>query len=570
MANPKVFLLTLVAFSALVFAGNSNPPACAFVNPLPEDVLRAGDVYTVTVSGTCTVLEWGYGQNPSQWYPISSNQWNTQGLGTGYYSLRASDPTTGLTAVQIWVYLDSSLKQGWPARILPPVETFHYAIDYYRTPVVGDINGDGANEVLVIDNRIYPEDGPQNVRAFAHDGTQLWTWPFPKYSLWNNENVVLSDLNNDGAKEILVPIYALPAGAAPGDPYDTYIYALNGQGQLYSGWSQNPVVLPRLLQGRMIISVADLDNNGNNEIIIYPKELEPSSGSMFVLNSNGQLISTIALPAYQGVYHTTAEIPIAVGNFDNDPELEIVLAYTYGLTINDCLARLDVYNIDGSEVPNFPVTYTNYEAFSGPVVADINGDGMDEIVMGLSGEHTVGSCGSVPAAQVAVLDRNAQSLPGWPRPIAFNNRLSTPVVVPNGGNGQPSIIIASEWASAYDSAVYAFDKNGNALPGWPKNGISGFFNHFDLAAGDIAGNGQTDIFLGVDHNIGGWNDGRVYGWNIRGQDLPGFPKLTESGVLGALRVSDIDGDGYADVVATSWRDSANYWKGRSSVYVWGG
>ncbi|MGQ9581474.1 MAG: FG-GAP-like repeat-containing protein, partial [Armatimonadota bacterium] len=127
-------------------------------------------------------------------------------------------------------------------------------------PVVGDIDGDCRNEIIVanMQNQIY---------AWHGDGTpQEGSWPANVGSSVANA-CALADLDGDGTLEIL-------AGLGSG-----YITALRHDGTPLAGWpvytEQGPVNSP---------SVADLDSDGSQEIVVPSGDYD---GHLHLLRADG-------------------------------------------------------------------------------------------------------------------------------------------------------------------------------------------------------------------------------------------------------------------------------------------
>ncbi len=129
--------------------------------------------------------------------------------------------------------------------------------------------------------------------------------------------------------------------------------------------------------------------------------------------------------------------------------------------------------------PNFPI-YLGTSLESSPVLADLYGTGKDELLIG-------GSDGKVYG-----FDRNGNPLPGFP--------LTTDVL---------DVFDASKPANVVNhlrSPAYA----GGTITPASASVLS------TIAVGDLLGNGVTDI-------VAATMDGHVYAWDNQGNLLPGFP-----------------------------------------------
>lgn len=182
----------------------------------------------------------------------------------------------------------------------------------------------------------------------------------------------------------------------------------------------------------------------------------------------------------------------------------------------------------------FPVRTRSYVS-SSPRLADVDGDGRDEIVVG--------------GDALRVLRLDGVALPGWPRrgrrPFA-----SSPAVADLDGDGRPEIVCGCD-----DHRVYAFRADGSPLPGWPVR--TGLDVYSSPTITDLDGDGRPEVIVGSD-------DGRVHAFRADGSPLPRWPVATGHFVAASPAVADLDGDGRPEVVATSWDGFAHAWRADGS------
>jgi len=240
-------------------------------------------------------------------------------------------------------------------------------------PAIGDINGDGNNEIVITTYYVYEVGlmGPQVV-VYKADGTIVPGFPkvmedFNPSGFFSSPT--LADLNNDGKMEIL-----FTNSHNINDPNDdtvcqkgfSRVFAFDGNGDMLAGWpldfTDNWVSMP---------VVTDINNDNEQEIIF-----QGSENKIFVYNRNGQpLAGWPATLSNSNIKECFVYGDLAVRDIDNDLKKEIFASFHN---------RIYAYRSSGQPLAGWPKKI--YSSASDTIsdfrfnLADINSDGKQEII----------------------------------------------------------------------------------------------------------------------------------------------------------------------------------------------
>jgi ribosomal protein L24E len=174
---------------------------------------------------------------------------------------------------------------------------------------------------------------------------------------------------------------------------------------------------------------------------------------------------------------------------------------------------------------------------SSPVIADVNGDGhLDVVTADLSG-------------MVHVLDgRTGRDLPGWPQPVQVIPGQtvaveSSPTVADLDRNGKREIIVGAGSVDyrGQQGGVVAFNANGSVrwrLKTMTIANVSGVEG--TPAVGDVNGDGFPDVVFGS-------FDQRIYALDRFGRALPGFPYYSQDTIWDSPALYDSGHTGRMDI-----------------------
>jgi hypothetical protein len=542
--------------------------------PLNDDIFRAGDVIEIvgTANGSTFqyyVLEWGIGENPSEWFSTGVSLVNDGQIGivndilatwdtsfvvdSDFFTIRLTVNFTSYSSEAFIrnIYLDPSLREGWPQRINYEynVGGGYYYWAGYLEPVVDDVNNDGQSEIIV-----YKGGNPPKLTVFGDNGSLLWSSPVGNTDVsgGNLHIPLVGDINNDGFDEIVVFRFLLI-----GDYSELYVFDHNGA--VLDGW---PVVIPK--EYHPTLCIADVNIDGYDEIIF--KGNDAVDRRLVIIDHTGTILAQWALS--KKYWGSSVESSPTIGNFDDDPELEIVCAdpsenagynSTSGEWNNEGV--IHVYNIDGSEVSGWP-QYTEGVVFSSPATGDIDNNGEVEIVVGL---QYSGSAPDYRYGGLYAFDKNGNVLPGWPFEKGWNFA-SAPSLADFDFDGDLEIA-----ASRLGFYTYVIHHDGTMAAGWPQQ--TTWNDYYSTIIGDINNDGIPDVLTtagdGFYPSI--YSHGGVYAWSYDGTPMPGFPKATEVDAQAPATIADIDGDGSVEIIASSDWDhdfETSRDKYRGSLYVW--
>ena len=296
---------------------------------------------------------------------------------------------------------------------------------------------------------------------------------------------VIADLDNDGDNDIVMADYFGNVRViVDGEELNNESFPYDTGDQIWGS-----------------VSSADLDLDGLLDFVVASK-----NGHLYIFDINGLKVD------YNAERYLVAT-PV-IGNIDDDSELEIVVG-GYQSPTSTC--PLFAINHDGSVVDGFPYVIGE-KMKSGVALADMDGNGKDDIIFGTDGDN------------LYVLLDDLSIAPGFPVDLG-NNLRSEPAVLDVAG--EKVIFIGCT-----NNNFYAFNDDATLK--------------FVIVTGDdvftspsfFMAESGVEIYFGSD-------DGNVYGVDINGNSLDGFPVYVNGAVVGSIVVADFDGDDVVNLVAAN-------------------
>ncbi len=347
----------------------------------------------------------------------------------------------------------------------------------------GDLNGDGREDLITI-SRPQSEDGSTgSFSSVLSNGDGSYrapvTYTFP--SVYGGIPAVLADFNGDGKLDLAVPVLTQPR---------FYLYFGNGDGTFrarvthYTG--TEPVEA---------LAAADVNHDGKTDLLVLTATDADGSGStnleVFFANGDGSFRTGPATHGLPGIETGDEPVKLLTGDFDGDGKADVALWVEGGGGFDGSYA---VEILSGDGAGNFTVTYTDSTAGGLLEAADVNGDGITDLISTATLFcHDPGCKGEQPflIAFYGATNRQMQyaQIPTSGCPAAGNG--DQIAVADFNGDGIPDIAFTQDASCGESSGsnIAILSGKGNKQFG-PQTSVSS--TAFGFEAGPFAVRGNTD------------------------------------------------------------------------------
>jgi hypothetical protein len=351
-------------------------------------------------------------------------------------------------------------------------------------------------------------------------------------TLGGPQDIRVSDLDGDGIPDLIVANYT--AGSISVFRNTSVIGNINIANFVRKDFTSGT--------GATFISVADLDHDGKQDVIVA-NQGENTLSIFKNISTSGNISFNspvkIATPA--------TPIGIGIGDFDKNGWLDIVTA-NHGNGTLSIFTNKGIFNAISTN--NFSPRFGLITGLN-PIsmdIADLDGDSKSDIVVANYGSNSISIfknnyvSGTLAASSFSTkLDFNAGNKPGYVKLGDMDGDSKLDVVVLAEGNNSVGILRNTSTSGVLSSTSFASRVNFNT-------GITPYY----ISVGDLTGNGKLDILV---TNFG---DGTATVWQNKA--IPG--SITSASFFKRLNfkvgtkpyaglLADIDGDAKTDILVSN-------------------
>lgn len=367
--------------------------------------------------------------------------------------------------------------------LLGTLASCHYGSNYRLSTIdvpnaiaIADVNGDGVPDLLVAttaDQGNPDNPGFANIILGNHGSPGTFHTGVTYPTTGNDpSSLAVADLTRSGSLDLVVANFGAGSvsvfmhGASPG----TYQTAVN----VTTGGQPNQVVIGDINgDGKPDLVIADVSATGN-AIVLFQDPANP-----------GQFLAPMNLPI-----NANSAAAVAIGDLNGDGAPDIVAA-TFDANGNNGAIYIFYQNVATRGTFLAPVTFPAGAQPQAVRIADVNGDGLPDIVVANLGPGTDGT----GSAGVSVLLQDAAHPGRFLPPVTYATQAQAVdvAVADLNGDGKPDLVVANLGPAPTGSVSVLLQDPAHPGVFLSATSYAGLGQPLSVAIADLNGDGHPDI-----------------------------------------------------------------------------
>jgi len=303
---------------------------------------------------------------------------------------------------------------------------------------------------------------------------------------------------------------------------------------------------PKTFIGGISVNSVDMDSDGIKEVFVKTGTWIYDVANLWVFNLDGTNYSS----DWPKVIHDPISTP-AFGDLDGDKNIETVFtSFHFNCGIGKINSNFFVLNSMGENAPGWPVSIPDICFATEPVIADI-----DPSIPGLEIAFAtrVYTTSSKNEMKLFAFDKNGNNVQGFPKSMGFDcgfQYYPSPIIGDIDGDKINDIIVGI-YRNSY-GYILAYDINGQKMNNWPHILATHQFNPTALAMGDLDNNGTVEIVVAT--SLGSLividNKGNLFD--------PVWANFKTGASVSDMVLADLDMDGDLEIIIGGYGDNRIY------------
>ncbi|MBK8982005.1 MAG: FG-GAP repeat protein [Ignavibacteria bacterium] len=432
----------------------------------------------------------------------------------------------------------------------------------------GDVNGDGYSDVII---GAYGYSSSTGKTYIYFGGTSMDTTAdltMTGETTASQFGITVSsagDVNSDGYSDVIIGAngYSSSTGRA-------YIY--------FGGASMNNTADVTMTGestgnafGGSVTSAGDVNGDGYSDVIIGANGYSSFTGRAYSFVGGRSMNNTANVTITgESIGNAFGVSVSSAGDVNGDGYYDVIIG-SYGYSLNSGRVYLYDYFMKKEIIQDLKITGEttyNFLGYSVSSAGDVNGDGYSDVIVGADGYDT--STGRAYIYFGGVSMNNTADVTITGNTTGENLGFSVSSAGDVNGDGYSDVIVGSySYSTTGRAYIYFGGVSMDSTADVVMNGEGGQFGISVSSAGDVNGDGYSDVIVGANQYSS--NTGRSYIF-LGGESMDNIADLRMTGNTtgeyfgySVSSVGDVNGDGYYDVIIGAYGYTS--YTGRAYIFL---